>query len=1403
MDLEDKLKSYDNTLYNSLQGVIRSCEEIWKTPLLPWFTCHGISHSKKLISLLGQILSHIEETPVRLNKDELFILLTAVYLHDIGMQFLKLEDIPIDQLTPDHYEEIRKRHAVESYNLIMKNTKILPRDDFHIFRIDEQYLPAIANVSKGHATDYFVETVRYFTQHPAKPHNEAVRGAYLTTLLIIADELDLQSSRVDFSEIPKFKLSDVSSLHWYKHHYVDSIEINNGIISIRLKFPPKAPFVEEHKYSVLIKKLIYDKLNDQIKIAIPILEKASNGYLHLRLNDIEEIFDPDGIIRELPDGALQALKNTLNKEVPDELGNLAQAEKLNVDGIATSSYNNENILRNKRNIQGILGKYNSKFIGRNKEISELMKSVQQHRLVTLLATGGIGKTRLALEVVRQMEENNLVQQGIAVVPLDEVMDDTESAVLDVFVEALKLAPELCSGEKNAILNEFKNEQTVLLLDNCETAPNSLANLVDVLLRDCPHLRILATSQKALGLRGVEQTFFLEPMLPPKSEVLTLSELEMLDSFQLFKHHACLADSAWHPENQDAPAIAEILRLTDGIPLAIEFVAAWMPLRSLIEITKELRRTPLGNITSAQDAIDIQAERHRSLMRCLDWSFNLLDKWVQDGFAGLGVFADTFTVNSVEFICERPDAQKILDSLVKMRLVYRLSYEEVSVYTMLRFTRIYANTKFKLLPNAHSVRKRFVSYFVEMANESGMLKRHGKSFAFNLEWKNALAATKIAEEIGNKGALFPLSKYLGEFLLRKGLWAEREKLNFSALKAARELRNEPVERCILVDLGTVLECQGRWNEAKERYKDSLIISTRLESVEGQAIAWEHLGELFQREGKTVEAEDAYRRRTELRKNECDLHRKAFGLDKDGKLLERSGKLDEAAQKYFESWEIRKKTDDKSGQIYSLSHIGDVFTRQRRWEEAESAYKESIKICHDVGDNHKQAATIYNLGKLYQAQGKFIDAEANYIQSLEMRKNIIDPKGEALTRCTLGGMYRIWGNWAKAEEMTRKSLEIGQKLSDLEGQSISLNELGLLYIAQERWQDAVSALEDSLKINQKRNDPIGDGITLDRLAQVYYYQKKWTKYETALLKSLALSEQAGQHVQAGITLMHLALLHASQGLKSKALPFAQKAVSVLEGAWNKKCYSVANDILSKLERRMSEGHPWNAWDETDYQAKAIFVRRLAKHYRDNNQWVDAEREYKQNLEKCLEKGDRIGEGITLNELGSVYRKQQKFAEAENTHRKALNIFSQHSVSDGQAACHHKLGNLYGEQKQWVKAETAYKESMSIRCNTHSDIGEAITLDRLADIYQQQKLYDEAEKMYQQSLSIVCKIGTATQKWETFRRFVLLRKERGDTPGALALAREVITLLEKSKNTRFLAEAQTLLGRLSQEKGTNVDL
>lgn len=298
LDLEEILKK-DHILYSQFEDVKKFSEKIWENNFMPWFTNHDPEHSKEIIGLLNQVLEPLSSSNVYfLSEHEIYILLSAAYLHDIGMQHLKKSGKSIDTLTQEDYDSVRKWHALESFNIITSRFETLERDGYRFPDIDEHYIPAIAKVSKGHATDFFEDVIDGFKKNPETPVNRVVRCELLTALLMIGDELDLHGKRVEFSKLRNFIPSDFSLSHWFKHHYVDLVKVNYGAVTLNLKFPQNS-----ESYQYLIKNEIVDKLAMQIDKVKVIFREQTHGLLNLSISesDVNVFYDDTGIKRPMPE----------------------------------------------------------------------------------------------------------------------------------------------------------------------------------------------------------------------------------------------------------------------------------------------------------------------------------------------------------------------------------------------------------------------------------------------------------------------------------------------------------------------------------------------------------------------------------------------------------------------------------------------------------------------------------------------------------------------------------------------------------------------------------------------------------------------------------------------------------------------------------------------------------------------------------------------------------------------------------------------------------------------------------------------------------------------------------------------------------------------------------------------
>ncbi len=402
----------------------------------------------------------------------------------------------------------------------------------------------------------------------------------------------------------------------------------------------------------------------------------------------------------------------------------------------------------------------SPLIGREQLLVQLVADQATNRLVTLVGAGGVGKTSLGYELARMVAHGYV--DGAFAVELVTVID--QDAAFAAVATALDVNTRQQISIEDAIVDMLRPKQALLVLDNCEHLVESVATLVDRILRAAPRVSIVATSREPLAVTG-EHVWVVEPLAIADLDTVPISELHTVAAVALFVERARAADPRFELDSVTAPAVIEICRRLDGIPLAIELAASRASVIDVTEVATRLdeRFRLLKGVRRGADP------RHQTLHDAISWSYDLLDEDEQRLFASLAVFAGQFDLGAAESVCSGQDVLDLLTRLTRRSmLAVRRPARGGTRYEMLETLREYGRGRLGDLQSgelfsAHAGQFASLARSVEIdlgtAHEQSAVARADGSFA------DLRAAQRFALQIEDFDTGFGLIGSIREYAMR--------------------------------------------------------------------------------------------------------------------------------------------------------------------------------------------------------------------------------------------------------------------------------------------------------------------------------------------------------------------------------------------------------------------------------------------------------------------------------------------------------------------------------------------------------------------------------------------------------------------------------------------------------------
>jgi predicted ATPase/DNA-binding CsgD family transcriptional regulator len=358
----------------------------------------------------------------------------------------------------------------------------------------------------------------------------------------------------------------------------------------------------------------------------------------------------------------------------------------------------------------------SSFVGRARELRELQALLTTARLVTLTGVGGCGKTRLALEVARAVQDR--YPDGVWLVELAALSDAAlvpQRAAAVFGMRETQVEPIAA-----ALARTLRGRSLLLVLDNCEHLLDACARLAEAILRTCPDVRVLATSREALGITGEVAWLVPSLPLPDPSHPASLAELEASPAVQLFAQRAAAVQRQFALTERNAAVVAQMCQRLDGIPLALELAAARIEALGIEQLGDRLDQ--LFQVLTGGSRVALP--RQQTLQATLDWSHDLLTVSERRLFNRLSVFSGGWTLQAAEALgggagVAQRDVLDLLQQLVRKSLVIvELGGNGIARYRLLETVRQYAHQRLLASGDAGALRERHARYYLTLAEALG-------------------------------------------------------------------------------------------------------------------------------------------------------------------------------------------------------------------------------------------------------------------------------------------------------------------------------------------------------------------------------------------------------------------------------------------------------------------------------------------------------------------------------------------------------------------------------------------------------------------------------------------------------------------------------------------------------------
>jgi diguanylate cyclase (GGDEF)-like protein len=819
----------------------------------------------------------------------------------------------------------------------------------------------------------------------------------------------------------------------------------------------------------------------------------------------------------------------------------------------------------------------SDFLGREQDIKCVNHLLDSHRLVTLIGPGGIGKTRLALQVASMRLSD--YSHGTFFVPLGNITDP--NLLIPLIAQTLGIGESSDHSRWDSLTQYLKEKHLLLILDNFEQIV-SASVFISELLQNAHRLYILVTSRQPLRLSG-EHLFFVPPLEVPRDPTsLSLKDLEDFSAIALFISRAQASQPDFSLTDENSRFVIELCRHLEGLPLALELAAARINQYSPQEMVSQSSLALL-----ARGPVDMPS-RHQTIRSVIKWSVDLLSPEDKTLFACLGAFPAGFSIETAQQVCSPffPTAIKIAESILTLtdQNLLRKSYvgDNQSRYSMLIPVQEFAVESLANLSFRSDLQRNTAEYFLSLAE-----KRDPRTS--DLTQKEFLSI--LEEDHGNFSSVLE--------------WA----LANDRILAAR-LSNA---------LASFWEIHNHWSEARSILER--LIPAALESIEVSINLYRWAGRFARLNGEYLRAEKILERGLALCEDTKYIPRSSALLQEMGWVVYSLGEPSLCREYFNRALEISRSSKDSLELSNALGNIGLLEERFSDFTESAQHFTESLNILRELDLKNETAIILGRLSRAHYYLGNYTLAEEEILQCIDLYQELGNQIGYAHSLFQLAEITRVSGDFTKVEALLQKSISIYRSAKDLEGMADSIRCLAEFYRSQQKYDEARRAYSQNLEI--ARSLGLKDVIvrSIKDLGEIARYQGNLDQADAYYNQALTLSKELGSLGDDTWIFRAMGELNLARGNTKAAKEFFRSSLTprmeksaivliplVLSGCAGisilEKDYQKAAIILGSIEHSIKEYYPTIAIDDQKtYEARSTIVE---------------ENLTQSQLSKCLQEG-----------------------------------------------------------------------------------------------------------------------------------------------------------------------------------------